>query len=204
MNNRFGTLAIFAFICLFLIGTQGAASAQGRGGGRGQGGRPAGNPGMGRPSGVGVDRGISTSSDRSNGRADTGRGTASDRSNGRSDAGLDRARLQRKNAQHADQELNDHPRMAARLQTTANDLRSGYHSALVINPKLTFGQYVAATRLGRNFRGTNPNITRDAILVGLANGKSIGRTLQDLGLSEQAANNAKKKVEREIKEAKRR
>jgi len=204
MNNRFGTLAILVVTCLFLIGIQGGASAQGRGGGRGQGGPPAGNPGKGQPSGIGVDRGISTSSDRSNGRADTGRGTASERSNGRSDAGLDRARLQRENARRADEELNDHPRMAARLKTTANDLRSGYQSALLINPKLTFGQYVAATRLEVNHGARNPNITRNAILAGLADGKSIGRTLRDLGLSEHEANDAKKKVEREIKEAKRR
>lgn len=216
MNNRFGMLAILVFTCLFLVGMHSAAWAQGRGGGRGQGGPPAGNPGnpgnsgnsgnsgMDRPGGAGVDRGISTSSDRSNGRAVTGRGTASDRSNGRSDAGLDRARLQRENAQRADEELNDHPRMATRLQTRANDLRSGYHSALLVNPKLKFGQYVAATRLATNFGGINPNITREAILAGLANGESIGRTLQDLGLSKQEANDAKKRAEREIKEAKRR
>jgi hypothetical protein len=151
-----------------------------------------------------VDRGISTSSDRSNGRSDTGRGTASNSSNGRSDAGIESARLQRENSKRADEELNDHPQMAARLHTTANDLRSGYQAALVINPKLTFGNYVAATRLGTHLGATHPNITREAILAGLANGKSIGRTLQDLGLSEQDANDAKKQADREIKEAKRR
>ncbi|MGH9880994.1 MAG: hypothetical protein ACRD6N_06120 [Pyrinomonadaceae bacterium] len=209
MINRFGTLAVLVLTGAFLLGMQGAALAQGRGGGGGGGrghggGPPAGNPGMGRPTGVGVDRGISTSSDRSNGRADTGRGTASDRSNGRSDAGLERARLQRENARRANEELNDHPQMAPRLKTTANDLRSGYQSALLSNPNLTFGNYVAATRLGTNLGRRNSNITRDAILAGLANGRSIGRTLQDLGLSEQEAKDAKKKVEREIKEAKRR
>ena len=151
-----------------------------------------------------MDRGISTSSDRSNGRSDTGRGTASNSSNGRSDAGIERARLQRENSERADEELNDHPQMAARLHTTANDLRSGYQAALVINPKLTFGNYVAVTRLGTHLGASHPNITREAILAGLAKGKSIGRTLQDLGLSEQDANDAKKQADREIKEAKRR
>lgn len=94
--------------------------------------------------------------------------------------------------------------MAARLQTTANDLRSGYQAALLTNPKLTFGQYVAATRLGTNLGTIHPNITRDAILAGLSEGRSIGHTLQDLGLSEQEANDAKKRAEREIKEAKKR
>jgi hypothetical protein len=204
VKNRLGIAALLVFACVFLLDIS-SVSAQGRGGGRGQGGGPpAGNPSAGRqPAGVGVDRGISTSSDRSNGRADTGRATASGNSNGRSDVGLERARLQRENAQRADKELNDHPQMAPRLQTTANNLRSGYQSALLTNPKLNFGNYVAATRLATNLGRRNPNITRDAILSGFADGNSIGRTLQNLGLSEQQANDAKKNVEREIKEAKR-
>ena len=61
---------------------------------------------------------------------------------------------------------------------------------------------MAATRLSVNLGASNPNIARDAILAGLADGKSIGRTLRDLGLSEHEANAAKRKVEREIKKAK--
>jgi hypothetical protein len=160
-----------------------------------------GNPGMGRPTGIGVDRGIGVSSGKSNGRADSGRATASDSSGGRSDAGLERARLQRQNAQRADQVLSEHPQMPARLHTTANNLRSGYQGALLTNPSLKFGQYVAATRLAANLGRTHPNITRAAILGALANGRSIGQTLQDLGLSKQQANDAKKQVEREIKDA---
>jgi len=192
----------FALVCLLVVGLQVMASAQGRGRGA-SGGPPAGSPGGGPPSGMGVDRGIGTSSTNSGGRADTGRGTASDRSNGRSDAGLDRARLQEKNSQEADKELNDHPGMAANLHTTANDLRSGYQAALATNPNLKFGQYVAATRLAANLGATNPNITTNAILAGLAAGKSIGQTLQDLGLSKQEAKDAQKRADREIKEAKR-
>ena len=204
MKYRVETLSIFVFACLFLTGMQISASAQGRGTGRGQGGPPSGGPGRGQPPMTGVDRGISTSSDMSNGRADVGRGRASTSSNGRSDMGLERARLQRENSHRADEELNDHPQMPTRLHTTANNLRSGYQSALLTNPKLTFGQYVAATRLGTNLRATHPNITRGAILGGLADGKSIGQTLQSLGLSEQQSKDAKKRAEREIKEAKRR
>ncbi|HEX8843093.1 MAG TPA: hypothetical protein VF791_00405, partial [Pyrinomonadaceae bacterium] len=154
--------------------------------------------------GIGVDRGIETSSGRSGGRADDGRGIASERSNGRADAGLERARLRRENARRADDDLREHPEMARRLHTTANDLRSGYQAALATNPNLEFGQYVAATRLAANLGTRHPNITRAAILAGLAEGHSIGRTLQDLGLSEREAKEAKKRAEREIKEARRR
>jgi len=202
MQNLLKMIARLGLVFLLMAGLQVMASAQGRGRGAG-GGPPAGNPGGGPPSGVGVDRGISTSSDRSNGRVDMGRGTASDRSNGRSDAGLDRARLQRQNSQEANKELNDHPGMAANLHTTANDLRSGYRAALVTNPNLKFGQYVAATRLAANLGRRDPNITTSAILAGLAAGKSIGQTLHNLGLSKQEAKNAQKQVDQEIKDAKR-
>src|SRR5213595_2438024 len=200
MNRKIKSLAIIFSVAVFMLGTETLVSAQGRG--RGQGGPPAGVPAGGPPSGVGVGRGISTSSDRSNGRADTGRSTASNRSNGRSDAGLDRARLREQNSRQADKDLRDHPGMAANLHTTANDLRSGYRTALLANPNLKFGQYVAATRLAANLGARNPNITSNAILAGLAAGKSIGQTLQDLGISKQAAKDAEKRADREIKDAK--
>jgi hypothetical protein len=151
-----------------------------------------------------VGRGIGTSSDRSNGRADVGRSTASDRSNGRSDVGLDRAALQRQNAVDANKDLRDHPELATRLHTTANDLRNGYQSALLVNPNLKFGQYVAATRLAANLGGRFPNVTRSAILAGLANGDSIGKTLRNLGVGKDEAKDAEKTVDREIKDARRR
>jgi hypothetical protein len=94
--------------------------------------------------------------------------------------------------------------MAGRLQTTANDLREGYQSALAANPNLKFGQYVAATRLASNLGRRYPGVTREAILAGLMNNQSIGETLQALGLSEREAGEAKNRAEREIKEAKRR
>jgi hypothetical protein len=202
MQNALKMIARFGLVFVLMAGLQVMASAQGRGRGAGA-GPPAGTPSGGPPSGVGVDRGINTSSDKSAGRADTGRGTASDRSNGRSDAGLDRARLQEQNSQQADNELRDHPGLAANLHTTANDLRSGYQAALATNPNLKFGQYVAATRLAANLGATNPNITTNAILAGLASGESIGQTLQDLGLSKQQAKDAQKRADREIKDAKR-
>jgi hypothetical protein len=117
---------------------------------------------------------------------------------------LERARLRRENARHGDEELRDHPEMAARLHTTANELREGYQSALALNPDLKFGQYVAATRLAANLGTRHPGITREAILRGLAGGDSIGETLQNLGLSEREAKEARKRAEREIKEARRR
>jgi hypothetical protein len=99
--------------------------------------------------------------------------------------------------------LRDHPDLPARLHTTANNLRDGYQSALLVNPNLKFGQYVAATRLGANLHGRYPNVTTNAILAGLANGNSIGRTLQNLGVGKDDAKQAEKIVDREIKDARR-
>src|SRR5215510_15941912 len=132
---------------LVAIATMPNALAQGKGhgGGGGQGASPGGPP-----SGVGVDRGIGRSSDASSGRADMGRGNASDRSNGRSDVGLERARMASDNLKAADNDLRKHPRIASDLHMNANNLRAGYQAALVSNPHLTFGNYVAANRLARN------------------------------------------------------
>jgi len=184
---------------LFVISLTTSVFAQGRSGGAGGGrGAGAGNSG-GPPPGVGVDRGRGNASSRSNGRSDDGLGNASDRSNRRSDAGLERARIASDNLNRADHELRNHPGIANTLHTNANDLRAGYQAALTTNPNLKFGQYVAATRLAQNLGGRFPAITQSAVLAGLADGKSIGRTLQDLGLSSDQANEAKKQAEREIK-----
>jgi len=172
---------------------QGKGHGAGRGGGSGNGGGP--------PSGVGVDRGLGNASSRSGGRSDDGLGNASTNSHGRSDSGLDRARRASANLDKADDDLRDHPGVPPALHTTANDLRAGYQAALATNPDLTFGNYVAATRLSQNLGARFPNITRDAILNGLASGRSIGGTLQDLGLSESEAKDARKQADRELKDA---
>lgn len=213
LGRGFKTLhiALVSFLCIALAG---AVFAQGRGaGGRGGpppgvggpppgvGGPPAGIRG-GPPAGVGVDRGLGTASERSGGRSDRGLGTASENSRGRSDEGLARARAAR--LEEADEELDDHPGIPRTLGMSARDLRAGYEAALATNPNLKFGQFVAATRLGQNLGAKYPNVTTDAILHGLANGRSIGRTLQDLGVSEREAKQGKKRAEREIKESKKR
>lgn len=209
MSKKFVMMAGITLACLLAMGMHTNVSAQGRGrgggnaGGGGSGAGGGGNSGMGRSDsmGGGVGRGISTSSDRSNGRADNGRDNASDRSNGRSDEGLERAR---ENSRRADEDLNRHPGTARGLNMSANQLRAAYQSALLSNPNLKFGQFVAATRLSQNLGGRYPNVTRDAILKGLADGNSIGRTLQQLGLSSNEAKEAEKRARREIEDSRRR
>jgi len=201
MRSRIITTAGAVVVAItFAMAMTVSVAAQGKGhGGGGAGGR--GSSGVGQPTGIGVERGLGRSSDASNGRADSGRGNASDRSNGRSDAGLERARVASENLSNANRELTKHPGVANSLHINANALRAGYQSALLNNPNLTFGQFVAATRLAHNLGANHPNITRDAILAGLANGKSIGQTLQNLGLSSREAKDAKKRAEKEIEQS---
>jgi len=180
------TLATGAF-------AQGRGRGGGSGGGRGSGGGP--------PSGVGVDRGLGNASSRSGGRSDDGLSNASNKSNGRSDDGLDRARRASSNLRRADDDLRDHPGLPNALHTNANNLRDGYQAALATNPDLSFGNYVSATRLGQNLNRRFPGITRDAILNGLASGRSLGQTLQDLGLNSDESKAARKQAEAEIKAA---
>ena len=105
------------------------------------------------------------------------------------------------NLRSADNDLRNHPDIANDMHVNANDLRTAYQTALASNANLTFGQFVAATRLAHNLGDTNPTITREAILAGLAAGNSIGRTLQTLGLSKDQANAAKKQVDLQMKQS---
>lgn len=194
-------LVLFSVLVVSLslsVMAQGKGRGGGGGGGRGSGSGHAGGP----PAGVGVERGIGNSSVHSEGRSDKGRDNASLKSGGRSDAGLERARIASSRLRDADRELRDHPNMARHLNLNANDLRAGYQTALLTNPELKFGHYVSATRVSQNLGSRHPNITRDAILGGLASGRSLGQTLQDLGLSDREANDVRRRAEREIKEAK--
>lgn len=195
--------ALVGIVSLALAGAvigQGRGRGGGVGGGRGSG--VSGGVGHGGPPpGVGVDRGLGNASDRSNGRSDEGLRNASVHSNGRSDAGLERARRASENLRHADSDLRNHPGVPRTLRLTANDLRNQYQAALVQNPDLKFGQFVAATRVSQNLGGRYPGITRSAILSRLASGRSLGQALQDLGMSSRDANDVKKRAEREIKDA---
>jgi hypothetical protein len=204
MVRPFHRVLFAAILCLLVAGMttsvlgQGKGRGGGVGGGRGSGGGHAGGP----PPDVGVDRGLGNASSRSGGRSDEGLANASAKSKGRSDAGLERARTASNNLRNADRELRDHPGIASTLHTNANDLRADYQAALAVNPELKFGHFVSATRVAQNLGRRHPNITRTAILNGLASGRSLGQTLQDLGLSDHQANEARKQAEREIKRGK--
>ena len=191
-----------ALLCLLVLvlATSAFAQGRGRGGGGGRGGGSS-THGGGPPTGTGVDRGLGNASSRSGGRSDDGLSNASTRSNGRSDDGIERARRASSNLRRADDDLRDHPGLPRALHTNANDLRSGYQAALATNPDLTFGNYVSATRLGQNLNRRFPNVTRDSILAGLASGRSLGQTLQDLGLSSDEIKAARKRADAEIKAA---
>jgi hypothetical protein len=91
--------------------------------------------------------------------------------------------------------------VAKKLGTTPDALETEYSAARQANPKLTHGQFVAANMVAHNLSAKNPNITTQAILDGLKSGKSIGQTLQGLGLSEKEAKEAEASAKREAKQA---
>lgn len=185
---KFRYLALM-FMLVFILGS--IVFSQGRSGGRG------GGTGGGRPSGVGQPMG--------NPGMDRGMGNASARSNGRSDTGADRATLARNNANRvSDNELNRFRGVSKKIGSTPEQMRAAYQAALLANPNLTFGQFVAANVVADNLHSRFPAITSSAILAGLANGDSLGRTLQNLGLSHDQAKTAERTAEDEIKTAKQR
>ncbi len=86
--------------------------------------------------------------------------------------------------------------VATKLGTTPAAMETAYTAAQQTNPKLTRGQFIAANVLAMNLGPKNPAVTTQAVLDGLQSGKSIGQTLQSLGLSESDADKAEKDANR--------
>ena len=202
-----GFVAALALFCAMDNGY-----GQGRGRGGGNGGGNGGGSGGGRPAGagqqgggMGVDHGLGTASTHSGGRSDTGLGTAAVKSNGRSTAGLDRARHAKMTANAVtDHELNRYRGLSRKLGTTPEQMRAAYEAALLQNPNLNYGQFVAANVVADNHQGRFPNITSSAILAGLANGDSLGETLHNLGMTKEQSKIARRDAEDKINAAKKR
>jgi hypothetical protein len=91
--------------------------------------------------------------------------------------------------------------IAAKLNTTPEALQNAFENARVANPKLSRGNFVAANVLADNLGAQHPNITTQAILSGLQSGKSVGRTLQSLGLSGTEAKQARRAADYDTKAA---
>ncbi len=66
-------------------------------------------------------------------------------------------------------------------------------------PHPTATEKLAAHMVAHNLGDKNPAITTQAILDGLKGGKSIGQTLQGLGLSAKDAEEAEQQAERDAK-----
>jgi len=91
--------------------------------------------------------------------------------------------------------------IASKLNTTPEALETAYKSAVAANRKLTRGQFIAANVLAQNLGSKDPSITTQAILDGLKSGKSMGKTLQSLGLSAKDADKAQDEANSEIRRA---
>ena len=93
--------------------------------------------------------------------------------------------------------------IAAKLGSTPDALQSSYEAAKQANPKLSRGQFVSANMVAHNLSSKHPAITTQAILSGLQSGKSIGQTLQGLGLSAKDAEDAERQARRDAAGAQR-
>jgi hypothetical protein len=92
-----------------------------------------------------------------------------------------------------------HPTNSAKAVTPAanSDAFKG------VAPKLSRGNFVAANILAHNLGAKTPAVTTQAILSGLQGGKTIGQTLQGLGLSATDADNAERQARRDAAGAQR-
>ena len=94
--------------------------------------------------------------------------------------------------------------IAAKLNTTPEALAAAYARARQANPRLNRGQFIAAHMVAANLGRERPNVTSQALLAGLQNGRSIGQTLRSLGLTRSEAKAAMRTADRQRKDAERR
>ena len=179
--------ASFAFLLILTCATAGLAQGRGRGGG----GNPGGGPpagvggGQGQGNGLGVTGGLGNASNRSDGRSDDGLGIANDRSNGRSMTGIERAQNAQNVASHtSDTDLNRFRGVSKNLDLTPEQFRAAYQAALLVDPNVTFGQFVSANVVADNLHSRYPNVTADALIAAMATGKSMGQALRSLGVGD--------------------
>jgi len=93
---------------------------------------------------------------------------------------------------------------AAKLNTSPAALQNAFERARQADPKLSRGNFIAANVLANNLGARRRTVTTSAILAGLRSGKSMGQTLQSLGLSAAEAKQAQKDAHRQVKDAERR
>jgi len=189
---KYSAISIRVFGLALIIGASAVCLfGQGNSGNRG-GGRPTSSPGVGR--------GVDTSRTNSGGRVDDGFGTASRSSNGRFDNGMTRARERTYvNGIPTQTELRRFTGIARKLDTTPQELLDAFELARSTNEDLRFGHFVAANVIADNLSESHPEITSSAILLGLENGDSIGKTLRNLGLPKDEAKDAEKAAKKQIK-----
>ena len=94
--------------------------------------------------------------------------------------------------------------IARKLNTTPDALQSSFERARLTNPRLSRGNFIAANVLADNLGARRPNVTTAAILGGLQHGYSLGQTLQNLGLSQAEAKEARRAADRRVKDGQQR
>lgn len=194
-------LAVIAAVILFCLTADSSAFGQGKGKGGGQGkgqgqGQGAGKgqgQGEGKGQGQGEGKGQGKSSDKSSGKSDVVSDVptkSSDDSPGNSGGkgkGDEQKALhaKQKAGQLSDKELNRYKGLSKKLGTTPEAMRARYEAALLRDPDLTYGNFVSAHMAADNLGDRYPNVTSDAILIGMSRGRSLGQTLQDLKVAPQ-------------------
>lgn len=106
-------------------------------------------------------------------------------------------------ASHAnDTDLNRYRGISKKLDMTPEQLRSAYQQALLVDPKLTFGQFVAANVVSDNLGSRYPNVTSSAIISAMGNGDSLGTALHSLGVPKDDAKTAEQDAKTRMNNAK--
>ena len=91
--------------------------------------------------------------------------------------------------------------LAKKIGLSPEAAHAWYKTERVLNPDLTYGQFVAANMIARKHGSRYPLLTTEGILTGLRNGGNLGQTVKNLGFGDKDYRKERKRIDKIFKKA---
>lgn len=183
MKKLMGFFAVAAIVLCLSLGV----SAQGKGGGKGNSG------GRGNGGGKGSNGPVFGGSDSNRGRGGNNDSIGGGKKEKNKNKGNSGDVLGGSNSENHGN--NRYKGLSKKTGVPEDVLRARYEAEKALNPKLTYGQFVAAHMIAKNHKG----ISTGDILGGLRDGDSIGQILHDRGWDKDRIKKERKRIKKEMK-----
>lgn len=85
--------------------------------------------------------------------------------------------------------------LAKKIGMSPERAQDWYERERYLNPRLTFGQFVAANMIARKHSDRYPRLTAKAILIRMRDGESLGQAVKSLGLKDRDYDRERRRID---------